>query len=134
MDLGDYIECALSEIRDGNEDFPLRAGTPTRHSYFTRAGAGGDRPLLLSAALPYPLRAGTLTRHSYLTRAGAGGDRPLLLSAALPYPLRAGTLTRHGYLTRAEVRNKACGCRLGTVGKNLDFRRIRGILGRGITL
>ena len=102
MDLGDYIECALSEIRDGNEDFPLRAGTPTRHSYFTSAGAGGDRPLLLSAALPYPLRA--------------------------------GTLTRHGYLTRAEVRNKACGCRLGTVGKNLDFRRIRGILGRGITL
>ena len=52
MDLGDYIECALSEIRDGNEDFPLRADSLTRHSYFTRAGAGGDRPLLLSASLP----------------------------------------------------------------------------------
>ena len=27
MDFGDYIECVLSEIRDGNEDFPIRAGT-----------------------------------------------------------------------------------------------------------
>ena len=99
MDFSDYIECVLSEIRDGNEDFPLRADSLTRHSYFTRAGAGGDRPLLLSAALPYHLRADSLTRYSYFTR--------------------------------AEVRNKACGCRLGTVGKNLDLQGGLGDFGEG---
>ena len=40
-------------------------------------------------------------RYNYLTHAGTGGDRPLLLSAAL--------------------RNKTCGCRLGTVEKKCDF-------------